>query len=132
MFGDHGTSVAGLIAAAADNGVGGRGVAPQARLRGFNFLEGQFVVPSSYFDSLGMSSESPRSDDVHVFNMSFGSSGSANSLDADERELFRVGVTDLRDGRGALYVKTAGNAFYRCTERDDNRQPVAPLLDLSV
>ena len=79
-----------------------------------------------------MSSESPRSDDVHVFNMSFSSSGSASGVSADERELFRVGVTDLRDGRGALYVKSAGNAFYRCTERDDNRQPVAPRLDLSV
>ena len=132
VFGDHGTSVAGLIAAAADNGVGGRGVAPQVRLRGFNFLEGQFVVPSSYFDSLGMSSESPRSDDVHVFNMSFGSSGSAYSPDADERELFRVGVTDLRDGRGALYVKGASNAFDDCTELDDDRQPVAPRLDLSA
>ena len=132
VFGDHGTSVAGLIAAAANNGIGGRGVAPQAHLRGFNFLEGQFNVPSSKFDSLGMSSESPRSDDVHVFNMSFGSSGSANSLDADERELFRVGVSDLRDGRGALYVKTAGNAFNHCTELDDDGQPVAPRLDLSV
>ena len=131
VLSDHGTSVAGLIAAAANNGVGGHGVAPQARLRGFNFLSGYFV-PSAYLDSLGMSSESPRSDDVHVFNMSFGYSGSATSMTADERELFRVGVTDLRDGRGALYVKAAGNEFYICTERDDDRQPVAPLLDLSA
>ena len=131
VLGDHGTSVAGLIAAAANNGVGGRGVAPQARLRGFNFLTGYFV-PSAYNDALGMSSENPQSDDVHVFNMSFGSSGSASSPSADDRELFRVGVTDLRDGRGALYVKSAGNSFYDCTERDDDRQPVAPRLDLSV
>ena len=130
VLSDHGTSVAGLIAAAANNGVGGRGVAPEARLRGFNFLS--FQGQAAYLDALGMSSESPRSDDVHIFNMSFGSSGSAENLSVDDRELFRVGVTDLRDGRGALYVKAAGNEFYLCTERGDDRQPVAPRLDLST
>ena len=34
----HGTAVAGLIAAQADNGVGGRGVAPGVQLRGYNML----------------------------------------------------------------------------------------------
>ena len=130
VLGDHGTSVAGLIAAAANNGVGGRGVAPQVRLRGFNFLSSQ--SPAAYFDALGMSSERPQADDVHVFNMSFGYSGSASSLTADERELFRAGVSDLRDGLGALYVKAAGNAFNDCTQVDDDGQPVAPRLDLST
>ena len=88
VLGDHGTSVAGLIAAAANNGVGGRGVAPQVRLRGFNYLS--YQSPGAYFDALGMSSERPQADDVHVFNMSFGSSGGAGGLTADERELFRT------------------------------------------
>ena len=127
---DHGTSVAGLIAAAANNGVGGRGVAPRASLRGFNWLA--FQTASGYFDSLGMSSETPRSDDVHVFNMSFGSAGGPSNAAVDERELFRVGVNDLRDGRGALYVKAAGNSFDRCTKLDDDGYPAAPLLDLSA
>ena len=130
VLGDHGTSVAGLIAAAANNGVGGRGVAPDVRLRGFNFLSAQ--SPGAYFDALGMSRESPQADDVHVFNLSFGYSGSARGLTADERALFRAGVTDLRDGLGAVYVKAAGNQFDSCTRVDDDGRPLAPRLDLSI
>ena len=133
VLGDHGTSVAGLIAAAANNGIGGRGVAPAARLRGFNFLTSS-AQEAIIFKALGVSDTSPRSDDVHVFNMSFGSVGSARNLTDDERDLFRGGVTGFRDGRpalrdgwGALYVKAAGNGFRFCTKQD-----VDPLLDLST
>ena len=59
--GDHGTSVAGLIAAAAANGIGGRGVAPGVRLRGYNALGAQDGSATAFLDALGASSYAPDS-----------------------------------------------------------------------
>ena len=48
ITGDHGTSVAGLIAAKGWNGLGGQGVAPNASLIGMNYL-GSDKVPQTDF-----------------------------------------------------------------------------------
>lgn len=111
--GDHGTSVAGTAAATANNGSGGRGVAPDAILRGYNMLA---AVESggTYFDSLGGSDSEPDSSLVDIFNMSFGTLSGEFGIDPNETRLLRNGVTLLRDGRGAVYVKSAGNAFNSC------------------
>lgn len=112
--GDHGTSVAGVAAAVADNGLGGRGVAGAARLRGYNYLEA-FDWAGSKADSLGASRLNPNSTDVDIFNMSFGGLGSERNADPEfDIAVFRNGVTDLRGGRGAIYVKSAGNGFGSC------------------
>ncbi len=119
--GDHGTSVAGVAAAAANNGFGGRGVAPEVTLVGFNPLEagGEDDDPesagvSAILKSLGASERDPDSASVDIFNMSFGGEvPSENSLEEFDR-VFRSGVERLRSGRGALYVKAAGNAFDFC------------------
>ncbi|MCY4213062.1 MAG: S8 family peptidase [Gammaproteobacteria bacterium] len=114
-MGDHGTSVAGVVAAAADNGVGGRGVAPGASLRGYNYLSA-IDSAAARLDSLGASMVSPNSAEVDIFNLSFGSLGHEGNPDPDQDvALLRHGVTNLRDGRGALYVKAAGNAFGACS-----------------
>ena len=112
-LGDHGTSVAGTAAAAADNGTGGRGVAPDAILRGYNMLAA-VESAGTYFDSLGGSANEPDSSLVDIFNMSFGTLGGEFGIDPNETRLFRNGVTRLRGGRGAVYVKSAGNAFNSC------------------
>ena len=112
--GDHGTSVAGVAAAVADNGLGGRGVAGAARLRGYNYLEA-FDWAGSWADSLGGSSLNPNSTDVDIFNMSFGGLGSERNADPEFHiAVFRNGVTNLRGGLGAIYVKSAGNGFGSC------------------
>ena len=115
--GDHGTSVAGLIAATANNGIGIRGVAPGARLRGYNFLSAFDRNSDStiLLDSLGASNSNPDSASVHIFNMSY---GFLHGLQSNASRIFvdtiSHGVTNLRDGRGAIYVKAAGNGFRVC------------------
>ncbi len=115
-LGDHGTSVAGVAAAVADNGVGGRGVAPRARLRGYNILTAQDQDwQTALVDSLGGSSANPNSTDVDIFNLSFGSLGDESNPHPDLHVgLLGNGVRSLREGRGAIYVKAAGNGFNAC------------------
>lgn len=111
-YGDHGTSVAGIIAAQSENGIGLRGVAPSVSLRGYNFLS--TVNSNAYFDSLGASDSRPNSTDVDVFNMSFGVFGGEYNSSPEEIAVFRQGIQSLRSGRGAIYVKAGGNSFRRC------------------
>ena len=106
--GDHGTTVAGIIAAAANNGLGIRGVAPDVSLFGFNYLSEQCCEE----DALGGSPESPNSEQIDVFNMSYGSFGSQYNEPDDS--IVRFGTSQLRDGLGAIYVKSGGNEFRRC------------------
>ncbi len=121
-LGDHGTSVAGIAAAAANNGYGGRGVAPEVTLVGFNPLEAaggpetdpEAAAPTAMLLSLGASEAFPDSASVDVFNMSFGYEAPSENSQEEWVRLFRMGSEQLRSGRGALYVKAAGNAFDVC------------------
>ena len=121
-LGDHGTSVAGIAAAAANNGFGGRGVAPRVTLVGFNPMEatgGDEMDPETAADiamlrSLGGSERDPDSASVDVFNMSFGTEVPPENTREEVARVLRMGATELRSGLGALYVKAAGNAFDAC------------------
>lgn len=111
--GDHGTSVAGLIAMAMNNSKGGIGVAPRARLKGFNLLSMTVQSEQAFLDSIGASNSNPKSSDVFIFNQSFGVSPTSPTLvnPTDEAQ-YLAGVTSLRGGKGALYVKAGGNGFF--------------------
>lgn len=111
--GDHGTSVSGLIAAR-DNGLGGRGVAPEASLKGFNFLDNQGTT--NWVASIGGSSNNPKSDDVDVFNMSFGMSNTYDTtVNTTVEAQYKSGTETLRGNKGAIYVKSAGNGYKKMT-----------------
>ena len=119
--GDHGTSVAGLIAAD-DNGAGITGVAPDALLQAFNYLRSS----QSTADYLLAHGGDTKLDDTAIFNKSLGVAVSydyrVNSTRLEALSCFTSGgATDhespencseaLRSGLGAIYVKAAGNDF---------------------
>ncbi|MEN0058477.1 MAG: S8 family serine peptidase [Bdellovibrio sp.] len=102
---NHGTSVAGLVAAVAANGAGTKGVAYKASLVSANFLSGDVTQTEAIMvDQAG--------GDFDVFNMSW---GSAQNVLATTPSSFiaqlKAGATSRRSGKGALYVKAAGNSF---------------------
>jgi subtilisin family serine protease len=109
--GDHGTSVAGLIAAKGWNNLGGRGVAPNASLAGFNYLQQQDSM--AYMLSHGLPGTAfTKSANVVAFNRSYGSSVPVvYPASVANRSVEKYTVTELRDGLGALNVKSNGNSF---------------------
>jgi subtilisin family serine protease len=111
-IGDHGTSVSGLIAMEMGNGKGGIGVAPRAKLEGFNLLSMTTPTEQAFLDSIGASTSNPNSSNAFVFNQSFGIDTNTPTLifPQDENQ-YLFGVTSLRGGKGALYVKAGGNGF---------------------
>jgi subtilisin family serine protease len=109
---DHGTQVSGIIGAVAFNGKGGRGVAFNATLRGYNLLaSGAFSVANM---AMAMGSD-PISADNDLFNASFSAFGSAgaNALPTFSGAYQSITTTamTLRGGLGSSIVNAAGNDF---------------------
>lgn len=112
-FGDHGTSVAGLIAAVGWNGMGGRGVAPDAKLIGMNFLESQTDLNAALSHGIPGSGVT-ESEPLTVFNRSYGISYPAViSYDLFEEAVQSYSAIALRSGLGAVNTKSSGNSFLR-------------------
>jgi subtilisin family serine protease len=106
---DHGTQVAGIISAVAFNGKGGRGVAYNATLRGYNLLAtGAFSVANM---AKAMGSD-PVSADNDLFNASFESSQAFSLPTFSGAYQAITGTTlTLRANLGAATVNAAGNDF---------------------
>ena len=120
----HGTAVSGIIGAVGWNGIGVRGVAPAAKLRGFNFLVTTFFLDLGPFGQFALHAQATdaniryawwdgaESKDVQVSNNSWGgmdpwpAAFSENQIAAFERPM-----SATRNGLGMIYVKAAGNDF---------------------
>ena len=107
--GDHGTTIAGAVAASAENGLGGRGVAPDATLRAFNLLKDQSYENLIASFGGGVADENT----VDIVNMSFGSI-LRSDYNFGTYDLFGWFTRWARSGKGMLFVKSAGNSFESC------------------
>ena len=105
---DHGTAVAGIVASAAFNGKGGRGVAYEATLRGYNLLASGAGTLANFGYALGGAAYSS---DVDIFNESFGSSSSQLPPQVNSYNAINANALTLRGGKGAILVQSAGNSF---------------------
>lgn len=101
---EHGTSVAGLVAARDGNALGVAGVAPRASLVGYNALS--TLLDADVADALnrGLASNG-------VYHNSWGSpdDGRVNPAEASFTAAIAHGIATGRAGKGAIYVFPGGN-----------------------
>ncbi len=105
---DHGTQVAGIIAAMAFNGKGGRGVAYNAKLRGYNLIAAGAFSVANMAKSFG---SDPISSDNDVFNASFGAAAQGLPTFSGAFQAISATTLTLRGGLGATISNAAGNDF---------------------
>ncbi|HEL4257958.1 TPA: S8 family serine peptidase [Stenotrophomonas maltophilia] len=111
---NHGTMVGGIAGAVGANGVGVRGVAPAATLKGFNVLASDASgsqtanIEYSWWDGAEAA-------DVQVFNNSWGAGpGNPNlpfAFSENDIRAYEQALSGTRGGSGGIYVKSAGNNF---------------------
>ena len=122
----HGTAVAGIIAAAAHNDIGGRGIAPLASLGAGNLLAcGEWCEDNQTQATIEAYGGAPFSADTWVINASYGSDPTApDSSDIDVGAAPISNFAKLRGGKGIVMVKSAGNAFGSFTVPGPDGRPV--------
>ncbi len=106
--GDHGTSVAGVVAARDLNDLGVRGVAPRANLVGYNL-----IADDSLFITSNVADAATRgSPNVHISNNSWGPPDDLGTLDASDslwNTAIALGLANGRGGKGTIYLWAGGN-----------------------
>lgn len=102
----HGTRCAGEVAAVANNGVCGVGVAYNAHIGGVRMLDGE-VTDAVEARSLGLNPNH-----IHIYSASWGPEDDGKTVDGPARlaeEAFFRGVSQGRGGLGSIFVWASGN-----------------------
>ncbi|XP_015259952.1 PREDICTED: furin [Cyprinodon variegatus] len=102
----HGTRCAGEVAAVANNGICGAGVAFNAKIGGVRMLDGQVT------DVVEAHSLSLNPQHIHIYSASWGPEDDGKSLDGPAKlakEAFLHGITKGRGGLGSIFVWASGN-----------------------
>ncbi|MFC7520839.1 S8 family peptidase [Xanthomonas populi] len=115
----HGTEVAGIIGAVGWNGHGGRGIAPDVLLAGFDvFGRASSNSNASIRYAWG---DGPEARNIDVFNNSWGLVAPVYfDFPVEEQQSWEALMRSTRSGLGGIYVKSAGNSFRRLRTRDEN------------
>uniref|UniRef100_A0A8C5LYT5 furin n=1 Tax=Leptobrachium leishanense TaxID=445787 RepID=A0A8C5LYT5_9ANUR len=102
----HGTRCAGEVAAVANNGICGVGIAYNAKIGGVRMLDGE-VTDAVEARSLGLNPNH-----IHIYSASWGPEDDGKTVDGPARlaeEAFFRGVNQGRGGLGSIYVWASGN-----------------------
>ncbi|KAM3876997.1 stereocilin [Diretmus argenteus] len=102
----HGTRCAGEVAAVANNGICGVGVAYNAKIGGVRMLDGE-VTDVVEAQSLGLNPQH-----IHIYSASWGPEDDGKTVDGPAKlakEAFLRGVTEGRGGLGSIFVWASGN-----------------------
>jgi subtilisin family serine protease len=94
--GEHGTHVAGIVAGSIDNGHGGTGVAPNARIMPINVFRGEFAYTSDMIKGIHYAVSAG----ADIINMSLGTYQYSSSFEAAVQHAYQ---------NGAVIVAAAGN-----------------------
>ena len=100
----HGTAVAGIVAASASNAIGTVGIAPDARIVGYNALA--LDKPADIADALIRDNQRNA-----IYNNSWGSpdTGELNEAEPEFVAAIAAGLKSGRGGLGSVFVFPAGN-----------------------
>jgi subtilisin-like proprotein convertase family protein len=102
----HGTSVSGIIAATGWNNLGVTGVAPLAKIAGFQFIDSNQTLSMLIDQASG---------NFDIFNYSYGDT-SFQDLESDPDYLnhLKYMAQNGRNGKGSFFIKAAGNEYKTC------------------
>ncbi|XP_072255240.1 furin [Pyxicephalus adspersus] len=102
----HGTRCAGEVAAVANNGICGVGIAFNARIGGVRMLDGEVT------DAVEARSLGHNFNHIHIYSASWGPEDDGKTVDGPAHlaeEAFFRGVNQGRNGLGSIYVWASGN-----------------------